>query len=113
MNIYISVSNKVSNETINSMKDTQKKYILKYLYNTYEYESVNQLDCIKKMTLDNEDSKVFMKKSNGVVSNIYNFYRKELVDDGLLEVSVEKKSNEKDERIKFLEKLLKENNIQY
>jgi hypothetical protein len=95
------------------MKDTQKKYILKYLFNTYEYSSVNQLDCVKKMTLDNEDAKVFMKKSNGLVSNIYNFYRKELVDDGLLEVSVEKKSDALQDRIKYLKALLVKNNIEF
>ena len=94
MNIYLQYTNK----SYNHLKLTQKREILHYLATNFKNEIVEQNDFVQTITINKNN--VFAKGSKGNISNIYNFYRKELVDEGFIEIIKDVKVDPKLEQLK-------------
>jgi hypothetical protein len=107
MNIYVQLATDLTQDKINALsadqiKTPQCKKILTWILTNHKHEPVDQALLLKEMNKNLET--ILGKESKASsVSTIYQYYRKAMVDNNLLEVSTTKKSNSKDEKIAELE----------
>lgn len=124
MATYFSIKPTVTVDMIAKIKTKQSRELLMYLFNKYGYNEVDQKELMKELNLHQDDNLVFSEGTEGVISRTYEFYRRNEKSGwwnaGLIEIrrtskakSAASELEELKERIKELENLLEENEIEF
>lgn len=124
MTKYISIPDNITQEIIDKQLKGQPKEIMTWFLNTHQHNKVDQEPLLLEMNSHQTDGQIFKINPKGPISRTFEFYRSAKLEKGGLvakgflvidktESSKTAKVTELQDRIKYLEELLTENEVEF